>query len=155
MIPLKQVLVIILIKMAASALDKTWVCSPSVISMLRSLDKGSRLYSSKPRFVFPSYHHHMNKGIDSSPIVHSRFANLYFLQDTFRDDFLVSIKVLHSHNNALGAQEAECLWKLNQADPDGFSPTLRLYVSRYLPSEPLWMAFIFNDLLPVADDLHL
>ncbi|ELU13571.1 hypothetical protein CAPTEDRAFT_218270 [Capitella teleta] len=60
--------------------------------------------------------------------------------DTFRDNSLVSIKVLHSQNNALGAQEAECLRKLNQADPEGYSATLRLF-TKFTLDEHYCMVF--------------
>ena len=52
-------------------------------------------------------------------------------EDSFSNGPQVSIKVLHAHYSMLGAQEMDCLRRLNQADPLCVSATLRLYVSTF------------------------
>ncbi|CAH1261343.1 Hypp2313 [Branchiostoma lanceolatum] len=52
-------------------------------------------------------------------------------EDTFRrDNNLVSIKILHVNYHALGYQEADCIRRLNLADPEDISRCVRLLVSR-------------------------
>ena len=51
------------------------------------------------------------------------------LQDLFHGGELVAVKVLHKHYQMLGAQETDCVRRLNIADPEAVAPTLRLRVS--------------------------
>ena len=46
---------------------------------------------------------------------------------------MVAIKVLHagSGSSQLGAQESQCLYKLNRADPHNVSGMVRLQVTNY------------------------
>ncbi|XP_064622216.1 uncharacterized protein LOC135484554 isoform X2 [Lineus longissimus] len=48
-------------------------------------------------------------------------------RDTFQDDALIAIKVLHTTYMQLGAQEMDCIRRINLADPYGTSSTLRLH----------------------------
>ena len=52
----------------------------------------------------------------------------FWLQDTFCDNAPVAIKVLHTHYHMLGAQESDCIRRLNNADPYDMAGTLRLRV---------------------------
>ncbi|XP_035679028.1 serine/arginine repetitive matrix protein 2-like isoform X1 [Branchiostoma floridae] len=75
---------------------------------------------------------------ESMPLLASRYRYLEILgkgnssvllkaEDTFRrDNNLVSIKILHVNYHALGYQEADCIRRLNLADPEDISRCVRL-----------------------------
>ncbi|XP_074662349.1 uncharacterized protein LOC141914909 [Tubulanus polymorphus] len=60
--------------------------------------------------------------------------------DTFKDDTLVSIKILHTSYGVLGIQECDCIRRMNMADPWGFSSTLRL-LNTFIFDEHFCMVF--------------
>ncbi|XP_066279202.1 uncharacterized protein [Branchiostoma lanceolatum] len=75
---------------------------------------------------------------ESMPLLASRYRYLEIVgkgnssillkaEDTFRrDNNLVSIKILHVNYHALGYQEADCIRRLNLADPEDISRCVRL-----------------------------
>ena len=62
-------------------------------------------------------------------IMELNVAVWFIFQDTYVSGEAVSVKVLHTHYHVLGTQEMDCIRKLNMADPEGFSPTIRLQVT--------------------------